>query len=126
MAIAQGAPYILVVRADLPANRGDIDGLKGLRLAASPEPRLALQQLLIAGGLDPERDVQIMLLPGAERPGVSFGVFAAQALEEGQIDGFWANAMGSETAVQQGVGKILLDAQVCRELPVRGPLMREF
>jgi len=111
VAIAQGAPYILVVRADLPANRGDIDGLKGLRLAASPEPRLALQQLLIAGGLDPERDVQIMPLPGAERPGVSFGVFAAQALEEGQIDGFWANAMGSETAVQQGVGKILLDAR---------------
>ena len=111
VAIAQGAHWLLVVRADLPANRGDMDGLKGLRLAAAPEPRLALQQLLIAGGLDPERDVQIMPLPGAERPGVSFGVFAAKALEEGQIDGFWANAMGSETAVQRGVGKIHLDAR---------------
>ncbi len=110
-AVAQGASWLLVVRADLPANRGDMDVLKGLRIAAAPGPRLALQQLLIAGGLDPERDVQIMPLPGAERPGISFGVFAAQALEEGQIDSFWANAMGSETSVQRGVGKILLDAR---------------
>ncbi len=109
VAIAQGAPWLLVVRADLPANRGDINALKGLRLTAAPGPNLALQQLLIAGGLDPERDVQIVPVPGSENPNISFGVFAAQALEEGQIDGFWANAMGSETAVQRGVGKILLD-----------------
>jgi len=111
MAIAQGAPWLLVVRADLPANRGDMDALKGLRLSAAPGPRLALQQLLIAGGLDPERDVQIVPVPGGENPKISFGVFVAQALEEGQIDGFWANAMGSETAVHRGVGKILLDAR---------------
>ncbi len=109
VAIAQGAPWLLVVRADLPANRGDINALKGLRLAAAPGPRLALQQLLIAGGLDPERDVQIVPVPGSENPNISFGVFAAQALEEGEFDGFWAHAMGSETAVQRGVGKILLD-----------------
>ncbi len=111
VAIAQGASWLLVVRADLPANRGDINALKGLRLAANPGPRLVLQQLLIAGGLDPERDVQITRLPGAERPGISFGVFAAQALEEGQIDGFWANAMGSEVSVRRGVGRILLDSR---------------
>jgi len=35
----------------------------------------------------------------------------ARALEEGQVDGFWANAMGSETIVQRGVGKILLDVR---------------
>jgi ABC-type nitrate/sulfonate/bicarbonate transport system substrate-binding protein len=88
-----------------------MDALKGLRLTAAPGPRLALRQLLIEVGLDPERDVQIVTLPGATRPDISFGVFAAQALEEGQIDGFWANAMGAEVSIRRGVGKILLDVR---------------
>jgi len=111
VAAAQGTPWLLVVRADLPANRGDMDALKGLRLTAAPLPRVALRQLLIEAGLDPERDVQIVTLPGAMRPDISFGVFAAQALEEGQIDGFWANAMGAEVSIRRGVGKILLDVR---------------
>ncbi len=110
VAIAQGAPWLLVVRADLPANRGDMDALKGLRLTAAPGPDLVLRQLLIAGGLDPERDVQIVPVPGSDSPNPP-GVFVARALEEGQVDGFWANAMGSETIVQRGVGKILIDAR---------------
>ena len=40
---------------------------------------------------------------------MSFGVHAAQALEEGVIDGFWANAMGAEVAVRSGVGSVVLD-----------------
>jgi len=32
-------------------------------------------------------------------------------LEAGQIDGFWANAMGAETAVSRGVGKVLVDVR---------------
>ena len=40
---------------------------------------------------------------------MSFGVHAAQALEEGVIDGFWANAMGAEVAVRSGIGKVVLD-----------------
>ena len=36
---------------------------------------------------------------------------AAAALESGQIDGFWANALGSETAVRRGVGKIVVDVR---------------
>ncbi len=110
VAIAQGAPWLLVVRANLPANRGDMDALKGLRLTAAPGPDLVLRQLLIAGGLDPERDVQIVPVPGSDSPNPS-GVIVARALEEGQVDGFWANAMGSETIVQRGVGKILIDAR---------------
>jgi len=110
VAIAQGAPWLLVVRADLPANRGDMDALRGLRLTAAPGPDLVLRQLLIAGGLDPERDVQIVPVPGSDSPNPS-GVIVARALEEGQVDGFWANAMGSETIVQRGVGKILIDAR---------------
>ena len=111
VAIAQGAPWLLVVRADLPANRGDMDALKELRLTAAPGPRLALQQLLIAGGLDPERDVQIVPVAGGQNPDISFGVFVARALEEGQIDGFWANAMEAAVSLRRGVGKIHLDVR---------------
>jgi ABC-type nitrate/sulfonate/bicarbonate transport system substrate-binding protein len=111
VAMTQETPWLLVVRADLPAKRGDLHALKGLRLAAAPGPRPALRQLLIEAGLDPERDVQIMPLPDGMRPGISFGVFAARALEEGQIDGFWANAMGGEVSIRRGVGKMLLDVR---------------
>jgi len=61
--------------------------------------------------MDPARDLQIVELPRAKSRDVSFGVFAARALEAGQIDGFWANAMGGETAVNSGAGKILIDVR---------------
>src|SRR4030095_9710492 len=32
-------------------------------------------------------------------------------LERGQADGFWANALGSETAVRRGVGRIIVDVR---------------
>jgi hypothetical protein len=41
----------------------------------------------------------------------SFGLLAAKALEEGKIDGFWANGMGAEVAVKSGVGTLMLDAR---------------
>jgi len=36
---------------------------------------------------------------------------AAKALAEGKLDGFWANGMGAEVAVREGVGTVLLDAR---------------
>jgi len=50
-------------------------------------------------------------MKGALDPGASFGVMAADALESGAVDGFWANALGSETAVRRGVGKIVVDVR---------------
>jgi len=111
VALSQGTPWLLVVRADLPAKRGDISAVKGLRLTAAEGPDLALKQMLLHCRIDPERDLQLVDLPGSKARDVSFGVFAARALEAGQIDGFWANAMGSETAVSRGVGKILIDVR---------------
>jgi|SRR5262245_9426320 len=111
VALSQGTPWLLVVRTDLRAQRGDIGALKGLRLTAAEGPDLALRRLLSDGGLDPDRDLRIVRLPGSARRDVSFGVFAARALEAGEIDGFWANAMGSEAAVQRGAGKILVDVR---------------
>jgi len=56
--------------------------------------------------------VQIAPPPMPANPaGVSFGVNAARAMEEGKIDGFWANGMGAEVAVQRGLGTMVLDAR---------------
>lgn len=92
--------------------RGDINALKGLRIGADQGPDVALKQMLITAKLDVERDkAQIVPVPGAGEPGVSFGMAAAEALEAGQIDAFWANGMASEIALRRGVGKVLLDVR---------------
>jgi len=111
VALSQGTPWLLVVRADLAAKRGDLNAVKGLRLTAAEGPDLALKQMLIGAGIDPAKDLRLVELPGAKARDVSFGVFAARALEAGEIDGFWANAMGAETAVSRGGGKILIDVR---------------
>jgi NitT/TauT family transport system substrate-binding protein len=111
VALSQGTPWLLVVRADLQARQGDLNAVKGLRITAAEGPDLALRQMLLSARIDPARDLQIVELPGARARDVSFGVFAARALEAGQIDGFWANAMGAETAISRGVGKVLVDVR---------------
>jgi ABC-type nitrate/sulfonate/bicarbonate transport system substrate-binding protein len=111
VALSQGTPWLLVVRADLAAERGDLNALKGLRLTAAEGPDQVLKQMLIRAGIEPGRDLEIVELPGARGRNVSFGVFAAQALEKGQVDGFWANALGAATAVSRGAGKVLIDVR---------------
>jgi NitT/TauT family transport system substrate-binding protein len=111
-ALSQGIPWLLVVRADLRTERGDMNALRGLRIGADQGPDVALKQLLLAAGLDAERDnSQIVPVSGAAEPGVSFCVAAAKALETGQIDAFWANAMATEIVIRRGVGKVLLDVR---------------
>ena len=112
VALAQRMYWLLVLRSDLGARRGDLQAVKGLRIGAAPGPDAGLRRLLVEAGLDPERDrVQIGPIPAADQTGVSFGVTAARALEEGKLDGFWANAMGTEVAVRRGVGTVLLDVR---------------
>jgi len=111
VALSQGTPWLLTVRADLAVARGDVAALRSLKFTAAEGPDLAFRQMLRSGGLDPDRDLEIVELPGAKERHVSFGVFAAQALMEGNIDGFWSNAMGAETAVIGGVGKIHVDVR---------------
>jgi ABC-type nitrate/sulfonate/bicarbonate transport system substrate-binding protein len=109
---AQGMYWFLVIRSDLKAARGDLNIVKGRRIGAAHWVGMALRQLLAEFGIDPERDrVQIAPIPGAHGVGASFGVMAAQALEEGRVDGFWANGMGAELAVRRGVGTVVLDAR---------------
>ena len=112
VAVAQGTPWLLVLRSDLRATPGDVSAVKGLRIGAAPGPDAALRRLLVESGVDVARDgVTIMRVPGTEQPGTSFGVMAAEALRTGSIDGFWANALGSETAVRDGVGRVIVDVR---------------
>lgn len=109
-ALSQHTFWVLVLRSSLGVEPGDVSALKGLRIGAAPGPDAALRRLLAEAGVDPERDsVDIAPVPGSGEPGVSFGVHAAQALQQGTIDGFWANSMGAEVAVRSGVGSIVLD-----------------
>jgi NitT/TauT family transport system substrate-binding protein len=109
-ALAQGTYWILVMRSDLDAKPGDVNAVRGRTIAAAPLVEMPLRYLLSESGIDLERDgVRIISTPGAHEPGVSSGVAAAKALEAGQIDGFWANAMGAQNAIASGVGKVVLD-----------------
>jgi ABC-type nitrate/sulfonate/bicarbonate transport system substrate-binding protein len=106
----QGMYWFLVMRADLYRGRGNLDVVKGSRIGAAPWVDMGLRRLLAVSGIDIGRDsVQIAPVAAASTPGVSFGVSAAKALEDGNIDGFWANGMGAEVAVRRGVGKVVLD-----------------
>ena len=111
-ALAQNTYWMLVLRADLNAKMGDVNAVKGLRIGAAPGPDSTIRQLLVEAGIDLEKDkVDVGPVPGSTGAGVSFGVNAAQALEDGVIDGFWANAMGVEVAVRKGTGTVVLDAR---------------
>jgi ABC-type nitrate/sulfonate/bicarbonate transport system substrate-binding protein len=107
----QGMYWFLVMHKDFGAKRGDLNVVKGRRIGAAPWVGLGLKRLLMEGGIDLERDkVTIAPVPGV--PGnINFGVSAAQALEDRRIDGFWANGMGTEVAVNRGVGTVVLDVR---------------
>jgi ABC-type nitrate/sulfonate/bicarbonate transport system substrate-binding protein len=116
-ALAQHMYWFLVVRKDLNAKRGDLSVLKGLRIGAAPGPVDGLKQMLKRAGID---GVQIGPVPGAIGEKASFGLMAAKALQEGKLDGFWANGMGMEVAVREGFGTVLLDARRDGSAEIKG------
>jgi NitT/TauT family transport system substrate-binding protein len=100
------------MRSDLGARRGDLDVVKGRSIGAAHWVGMGLRRLLAEAGIDPDRDnVRIAPIPGAHGAGINFGVTAAKALEDGKVDGFWANGMGAELAVRRGVGTVVLDTR---------------
>ena len=97
-AVSQHTFWLLVLRSDLRVRPGDAAAVKGLRIGAVPGPDAALRRLLAEAGVDPMRDsVTLAPVPGSGDAGVSFGVHAARALEEGIIDGFWGQRDGSRS-----------------------------
>lgn len=111
-ALSQGMYWLLVMRADLDVKPGDVNAVKGRTIGAAPLVELTFKRLLAENGVDLDRDrVKIVDVNRAHERGVSFGVAAAKALEDGQIDGFWANAMGAQNAIRSGVGNVVLDVR---------------
>ena len=106
-ALAQHMYWFLVLRKGLTG----LADVKGLRIGAAPGPVDGLKQLLKRAGIDPAKDVQIGPVPGVIEKTASFGLMAAKALEDGKLDGFWANGMGAEVAVRSGIGTVVLDAR---------------
>lgn len=111
-ALSQGTYWLLVMDKALKIAHGDLNALKGKRIGAAPFVELSFRQLLIDAGFDLDRDnIQIVAVPGADEPGVSFGIAAAKALKAGLLDGFWANGLGAETSIRGGVGEVILDVR---------------
>lgn len=109
---SQGMYWFLVMHRELGAKRGDLSAVKGRTIGAAPWVDIGLKRMLIAGGIDLERDnVKIMPVPGMAGAGVSFGVTAARAMAERKIDGFWANGMGAEVAITSGHGTLVADVR---------------
>ena len=111
-ALSQGLYWFLVMRPDLPIAPGDVTALRNVRIAAAPGVDVALIMLLEEAGVDlDERQISIGL-PAKDLPkGESFGVAAARALAEGQIDGFWANGMGAALATSSGIARCIIDVR---------------
>ncbi|MDB5619933.1 ABC transporter substrate-binding protein [Tardiphaga sp.] len=109
---AQGMYWFLVMRSDLACERGDVSIVKGRKIGAAPWVEMGLRRLLVAAGIDAERDnVTIAPVPNTDGSSVNFGLMAAKALAERSIDGFWANGMGTEVAVRSGAGRVVLDVR---------------
>ena len=108
-AVSQNTYWFLVLRSDLKPVRGDLHQLVGLRIVAAPGPRDGLARMLADEGI-PLSKVELVPVPAAD-PKVSFGVSAAEALKAGSVDGFWANGMAAQIALDNGVGKLVVDAR---------------
>ena|SRR5579862_527245 len=110
---AQGMYWFLVMRSDIGAKRGDLSVVKGRTIGAAPWVNMGLRGLLTAAGIDLERDkVNIAPVPGLIGDSVpNFGVMASKALQDGKLDGFWANGMGAEVAVRGGYGTVVADVR---------------
>jgi NitT/TauT family transport system substrate-binding protein len=109
---SRGTYWFLVMRKDLVVTRGDLAALKGRRIAAVPFVAAALRRLLVEAGIDPAREnIEITMPEAARKPGVNFGVAAAEALENGAVDGFFANGVGAEIAIAEGIGTMVLDVR---------------
>ena len=112
MALSRNTYWYLVMRSDLDLARGDLAALTNVRIGAAPGVDLALRVMFQDAGVDlAEQGITIGPVPGTAGAGISFGVTAAEALAAGTIDGFWANGMGAEVAVRQGVGTVIIDAR---------------
>lgn len=111
-ALSRNMYWFLVAGAASGLQRGELSRMRDMRVGAAPGPDLGLRQALLRAGVDIDgANLEIAPVQSTDKSNVSFGVAAAEALAEGRIDAFWANGMGAEIAVTNGVGKVILDAR---------------
>lgn len=111
-ALSQRMYWFLVVAADSPVDAETWTSLRNVRIGAAPGPDDGLRRLFAASGVDIEdAGIEIAPVPGTDAASISFGVTAAEALRRGVIDAFWANGMGADVAVRDGVGRVIVDAR---------------
>ncbi len=110
-ALAQYSYWFMGIRADLDVRRGDLNALKGLRIASSQSsPGQGLRQMLADAGFDLERDnIQIVKSPSTGKHNKFRGRDGVIALETGLADAFWGNGMRLEIAVRAGLAKLHID-----------------
>ena len=108
--IAQGTPWMLVMRAGL-AKRGEIAAVKGRRIAVDRGPERVFRYLLREAGIDIDRDRVEMVPPPTHNTGISFSVSAGRALAEGKVDGIWANVLGCELAIHLAGASVVIDTR---------------
>src|SRR5580658_334449 len=107
-ALSQYSYWFMAVRADLNVKRGDLDALKGMRIATSMEaPVLGLRYLLAQANIDRDK-VNIVATPAGKSEQWR-GRSGADALTQGIADAFWGNGMRVAIAEKLGVGKLYLD-----------------
>ena len=110
-ALSQYSYWFMAVRADLKIKRGDLNAVKGLRIACSPTfPEMGLRYMLAEAGIDPARDnVRIVASPTAPGQEHLKGRDGVVAIEQGVADGYWGNGMRVAIGERLGVAKLHLD-----------------
>jgi NitT/TauT family transport system substrate-binding protein len=110
-ALSHYAYWCLAVRADLNVKRGDLGGLKGLRIASSTAfPVIALRHMLTEAGIDLERgEARIVASPAADPDRRFRGRDGINAVAQGMADAYWGNAMRVALGEALGVAKLHLD-----------------
>jgi ABC-type nitrate/sulfonate/bicarbonate transport system substrate-binding protein len=110
-ALSQYAYWFMAVRADLDLKRGDLGGLKGLRIASSTAfPGMALRHMLADAGIDLERDkVRIVASPSTNPDRHLRGRDGIEAITQGIADAYWGNGMRVALGEALGVAKLHLD-----------------
>ena len=110
-ALGQYSYWFMAVRKSLDIERGDLQGLKGLRISAAVSwPGMGLRHMLVDAGLDLERD-NIQMVPPPPPYGDK-GYLARNGIDtiiNGTADAYWGNGMRIALGESMGLAKLHLD-----------------
>jgi len=104
-ALSQYNYWFLAVRSDVKCERGDVSGVKGLRLSASADPGLTMKRLLEEAGIDLRRD-NVRIVPSPRRTSPNWAWDGVDAIEQGVSDGYWGNGLRADLGVKRGIAKM--------------------